>query len=231
MTTINCRACHKIHTNFESTDWVLSTVSKVPCYVKPTDTIANMGKGNLCVNCHQALSINPVDTATGDSIKVTNRFGSHYGPQVSVLIGRGGCESILDTGGRPTTIPAAVLTNGCIQCHVNVLDGKNHTFKPSKAVVTAAILSIGNIDTVKAAVNTLMLELRDTLVVRKILKKDSSAVIGVSLVPGAAGRSESKKVAGACCNYLMAAEDESRGIHNFLYVKWLLEKSLAALKE
>jgi hypothetical protein len=54
MSNINCRTCHKIHTKYDTTDWALTDTMKVALYVKTTDSL-NFGKGNLCINCHQAL--------------------------------------------------------------------------------------------------------------------------------------------------------------------------------
>jgi len=232
MCNINCRTCHKIHTNFDSTDWALSTVAKVALYVNQADTISTMGKGNLCINCHQAIYVNPVDTATSDSIMVTSRFGAHYGPQASILIGTGGCESICDTATKPDSslYAAAHLTNGCVECHVSMVDGKNHAFEPSNGAVTGAVTAI-NVDTIRAKVDTLMVEVRDSLIALNIIETNSSAAIGVSLVPGKSGTMFAKPVAGACWNYLMIAEDESHGVHNSFYVMWLLENSLAVLKQ
>ncbi|MBN1575353.1 MAG: hypothetical protein JW913_02295 [Chitinispirillaceae bacterium] len=231
MSNINCRTCHKIHTAYDTTDWDLSTVKKAGLAAKPADSI-NMGKGNLCVNCHQALSINPIDTATApDSFKVTSRFfGAHFGPQTNILIGTGGCESICSTTTKPTVFPLTSVENGCVACHVSNADGENHLFMPSKRAVAAVNSSI-NVDTTRAKVDTLLAELRDSLVARNIIKKDSTAKIGFSLVPGTAGTMFPKAVAGACWNYLFIRQDKSHGVHNSPYVLWLLEYSIKVLKE
>jgi hypothetical protein len=231
MTNINCRACHKIHTEYDTTDWDLSTVKKVSQTVKPADSI-DIGKGNLCVNCHQAIAVNPVDTVTVDSIKVINRFGPHFGPQASILIGTGGCESICTTTVKPTDIPncKANVPEGCVACHVNKVEGENHNFIATKRAVAAANSAI-NVDTIKAKVDPLLTEVRDSLVARNIIKIDTTAAIGVALVPPAAGTMFTKAVAGACWNYLLIKKDKSHGIHNSSYALWLLENSLAELKK
>lgn len=239
MNNVNCRACHKVHTNFDSTDWALTTIAKVGVTVKTanmSDTI-NMGKANLCINCHQAYVSNIVDTAKTDSVKVTNRFAPHFGMQASMLTGRGGCESICSTATKPADSINAVakLTNGCLECHVSKLDGKSHFFKPSKAAVAAAAASVNatatfNADTIRAKIDTLMVEVRDSLINRNILKKDTTAQIRVAMVPTATGTMFPKKIAGACWNYLYVAEDLSHGVHNYQYALWLLQGSRAALK-
>ena len=234
MSNINCRTCHKIHQSYDTTDWALSTIKKAALYVKPADSL-DFGKGNLCVNCHQALSINPIDTmallATTDSIKVTSRFGAHFGPQTNILIGNGGCVFFCDTATKPTAFPntADKVKDGCVASHVNKLDGENHLFVPSKRAVGAANATI-NVDTVKAKVDLLLAEVGDSLIARKIIKKDSTAEIGVSLVPGTAGAMFTKTVAGACWNYLIIKQDKSHGVHNSPYVLWLLENSRRVLK-
>lgn len=232
MSNINCRTCHNIHTKYDTTDWALSDTLKAAILVKPTDSL-NFGKGNLCIQCHQALGTNPIDTLKTDSIKVTNRFfGAHYGTQTNILIGMGGCESICSTTTKPAEYPitAAKVPNGCVACHVSKLNGENHNFMPTKATVGAAVPTI-NIDTTKAKIDTLLAEVRDSLIARKIIKKDSTAEIGVSMLPPAAGTMFPKKVAGACWNYMIIKQDKSHGIHNFPYVFWLLQNSLAVLKQ
>jgi hypothetical protein len=219
-----------VNANFFYSTKLLCVNRITALYVKPADSV-NFGKGNLCINCHQALSINPVDTATADSIKVTSRFGAHYGPQTNILIGIGGCESICTTITKPTDFPntADHIPDGCVACHVSKVDGQNHIFIPSKRAVGA--VATVNIDSTKAQVDTLLAEVRDSLIARNIIKKDSTTETGVSMVPGTAGAMFSKAVAGACWNYLIIKQDKSHGIHNSPYVLWLLEISRTVLKQ
>ncbi|MHB1377311.1 MAG: hypothetical protein ACYCXB_07810, partial [Candidatus Humimicrobiaceae bacterium] len=49
---INCRTCHQIHKTYTSSDWALTT--DAPVILQLTGDTFDEGKGNLCVNCHQA---------------------------------------------------------------------------------------------------------------------------------------------------------------------------------
>ena len=83
----DCRACHQIHVNYNSTDFALETMAPVSLYATPGFTF-DKGKGNLCAQCHQARRVFPAgsDPVTG----ISSHWGPHHGPQSAMMLGLAG---------------------------------------------------------------------------------------------------------------------------------------------
>lgn len=130
-TPVNCRTCHMIHTNYDTTDWNLRDTNAVALQINKSLHV-DFGKGNLCSMCHQPRLPSPLPLASAgsDSITITsNRWGLHHGPQSALLAGIAGYEFAGGTFGssRHKTAP-----NGCITCHMSTslnLTAGGHTFK------------------------------------------------------------------------------------------------------
>ncbi len=112
----NCVTCHTQH---ESWDFSLRTVKPV----KLVDgSVFDLGKGNLCANCHQSR------TAAKDTVKaspakdVRSPWGAHHGPQSDLLNGSNAWEY---PGKRYSSSPhKQVLQDGCVECHMALPTGR-----------------------------------------------------------------------------------------------------------
>lgn len=129
-----CFACHSPHSNG---DFVLRTTAPVTM-LSPMKTVANyafdMGKGNLCINCHQPRSVNPTmykgGTAplTTDTLRITSsRWYPHYGVQALMFKGPGGGGGYEFPGKTYSNSPHAsqaatanttLQKEGCVTCHM-----------------------------------------------------------------------------------------------------------------
>jgi len=236
----NCRTCHQIHKDFDSTDWAFndSITNPVKLIADPTAPKVDFGKGNMCVNCHMARGKEIYDTLTADSVKMFQRTAAHHGPMVDLVLGQGGYEF---TGQTVTTAkPAMVdaphldLDDGCVTCHMGKAAGYNHTFKPNvKSCKPCHTLTNFDKSGVVTEVGKLQTEIIDSLVSKKMLIRDAASVIGVS-VPSAAYAATAKfpkKWVGAAHNLILTLEDRSLGVHNGPYIKYLLKNSLEVLKQ
>lgn len=235
----NCYTCHQIHSTFTEADWALTASDPVTFWVG--GETKDLGKGNLCINCHQARVPSPAlpDPATGGTISITSsRYGPHHGAQGMMLTGSGAYE--VGTGyvnsahGNP-----ALNENGCIACHMATAQGVEsggHTFRVSNedgdlnyAGCLACHADEDEVDALVADARTeidaLMEELKTKLVDLGILNPTTDLANASSSNPLELNEHQ----AGALWNYKFVEEDKSRGIHNFKFAKKLLENSIAAL--
>jgi hypothetical protein len=248
----NCRTCHSIHVKYDTTDWALTTVVPVKLLLDSTVT-ADFGKGNICINCHQARTNEAANVAAAvDSYTVTStHWGPHHGPQVIVNMALGGYEDASTGLAKPTTnTHYPRVTDGCVQCHASKENYQDHRYLPvaatcndanchgaggvvRKDIVIKDSTSIGVyydttrflVDSVQVFVNRLAHELRDTLVLRGACTNDAAAALRVSPVAA----KMPKATAGAVFNLMYVLEDKSKGIHNGPYELYLLVNSLKAL--
>jgi len=134
--TINCRTCHNVHTNYDSTDWGLKRTVPVAFYAAKVAS-ADLGKGNLCGQCHQARpSSTPIDLTNPDAtISITDmRLGAHHSPAANVFTGS---LQFVPNGNAtvPTSNYHSMVKDACVTCHMAdtyVAHGQatgGHTFK------------------------------------------------------------------------------------------------------
>lgn len=237
----NCRTCHQIHVDYDSTDWAL--IPKATDSVKLAayaNTFVDLGKGNLCVRCHQARGVTNIDTLTADSVKMFQRTQAHHGPQVQVVAGMGGYEFTNVTPAVSTAKDQSphitAVKDGCVECHVTARTGQNHNFIPKIGACTAVGCHVGkttfDIDSVQTKVVKLQTEIIDSLVRKGMVVRDPANVIGIA-VPAAAYANTAKfpkAHVGAAYNLFVTVEDRSKGVHNGKYVLYLLRNSLEVLK-
>jgi len=239
---VNCRTCHFIHTNYDSTDWSLRTTSQVSMMINKSITLPDLGKGNLCANCHQPRLPSPMVGATGtDSITITsNRWGLHHGPQSALLTGNAAYQFASAAAYGSSSHKRA--KDGCIQCHMSYslnLTAGGHTFKAGYLSGTTntinlgacttchngsitATLTAGKVTTDQNAIDTLVSHLLTKLVAAKIIDP------ATGLLKMKAGKLKiTNDEAGAVLNYQMVTEDKSHGVHNLNYATDMLNASIA----
>jgi hypothetical protein len=112
----NCRTCHMIHTDYDSTDLRLRTTAPVTLLVNDS-TVDMAGASNLCIQCHQPRPAEPMPVLGGDSVHITSAYwGPHHGPQGAVLAGTG---AFVFAGSTVTTGPSTHGSEaGCPACHM-----------------------------------------------------------------------------------------------------------------
>jgi hypothetical protein len=236
---INCYTCHKIHSTYTKADWNLTVTS--PQTFWSGGATVDVGKGNLCVSCHQARPVTPAlpNPTTGGTIRITNsRYGPHHGSQGMMFTGKGGYE--VGTGYTNST-HTTLIKDACTTCHMATAVGSirgGHTFKVSTedeetGVVTyntagcvachANATDLNNlIKTTQTEIDALTAELKGLLVTKGIL----NATTDLAIVPKDLNGHE----AGALYNYKFVEEDQSSGMHNYKYAKILLQNSINAIK-
>lgn len=241
---VNCRTCHNIHTNYDSTDWANTTVSPVTLWLDSTSSSpVDYGKGNLCINCHQPRTIspnpaNPTDVDADDSVYISSSYWSyHYGVQGAMLSGMAGYEHSGGTypnSAHTLSLSASSNQNGCVTCHMQdpygVLAG-GHTFKVeyersgSMRFHTARCDECHDdtdemLDTRGEEIDTLLTRLKTDLLAKNMITSSDRVVRGTY----------HKDHAGAILNYLFVLKDHSGGVHNFKYAQALLTNSIAAIQ-
>jgi hypothetical protein len=210
---IDCRACHQIHTSYTGKDWALETTA--PVKLETIDATFDVGKGNLCANCHQPLSAFPA--AKDGKVSVTStHWGAHHGPVATMLLGIGGGSGLV---GKPSP-HVAMVKDACVTCHMG--DAQTHDFTPRVANCVACHADAKTLDVkgVQTEIEKKLEEVKARLIAKKLL--DAKGVIIVGDYPEAQ--------AAALWNFLMVEEDKSKGVHNADYARALLDAALAGLK-
>ncbi|MFH0778376.1 MAG: hypothetical protein V2A71_07060 [Candidatus Eisenbacteria bacterium] len=228
---VHCFTCHQPHT---SGNFNLRT--EVPVSLA-MGGVFNMGRGNLCANCHQALVPSPLVAAAPDSTRITSsRWGPHHGTQADLLSGSGGYEFAgFEYENSPHTITA---TNGCVACHMAAPYGSQagghqmgltYVYHEEEEELLGgcnvrdchygAVTSF-NYRQAQDEIERLLEGLEFVLQTRGILDTSGAPA------PGKYSEAE----AGALYNFLFIEEDRSLGIHNTDYAAALLEASIAKLQ-
>ena len=247
----DCRACHMIHTEYDSTDWAFRVTDPVVSFRDATQTFADFGTANLCVACHQTRSSAlPALDATADVSVDTKRFGPHHAPQGNFMDNSAGQQF---TGVAYTPSVHTVVADGCVTCHM--ADGGHypyggHTFSMTasfhgpqfndtacdvvgchagadvKALITATKADIAPLLTeLKAALGD-YLDTSGYLAERTIVGTDTTYTSPTEDDP----IDFDPVVLGAVYNYRMIAfEDPGYAVHNPKLARALLQNSIDAL--
>lgn len=235
----NCRTCHKIHENYDSTDFELRSLAPVDLWINGV-TVDLGGTGNMCVSCHQPRTPSPMPVLNGDQVSITSsRWGPHHGTQSAILFGTAayevqGSENYPNAGSHPH------VGIGCNTCHMAEPFGASaggHSFAMTYssfgnetdhlAGCTACHPSDKSfdIDGIQTEVADLMDELKTKLVDAGWLNASSGLVNASASAPLVLTANQ----AGALLNYYMVLEDGSMGVHNHKYTLALLKNSIEAI--
>ncbi len=233
----NCRTCHMIHENYDSTDFALRGQDPVDMWIN--GVTVDLGKSNVCVSCHQPRIPSPMPSlaeANADISITSNRWGPHHGPQSAMVWGTGGYEIAGSASYPQAGANATHHDAGCVTCHMADPFGAvagGHTFNMTYDSHGPVDLIGGcqkchsNIEDFdyhdsRAEVESLLEELRADLVADGILN-DADGLVKAS---GSKPLVVPNKKAGALMNFYLVEEDRSMGIHNPAYVKALLQNSI-----
>ena len=239
VSAIGCFTCHNPH---ETGDLSLRTVA---AYTLENGDVFDHGQGNLCVNCHHSrLSA----TTIMDDISVNRYWGPHHGPQGDLVNGSNGWEFPGENYTFPSSPHANQVRDACIGCHmgdVRTHEGYdvgghswNMTALEDEEITLAGICSDpschpsadefdfladsdydndGEIEGYQTETEGLLDSLRTLLVGQGVLDGTDHPVSGTIA---------DQHLAGALYNFLIVLEDRSHGVHNFNYIRSLLEASI-----
>lgn len=236
---INCYTCHKIHDTYTPEDWDFTYQNPVELwYGNDTKAMYDIGKSNVCANCHQGRVVSPSPVVgSPDMYTVTStRYGMHHGPVANMFVGSGGYEV---GSGYANSLHSTTVENGCVTCHMATAYGAQaggHTFGVGYEYHGSVELNdagcvachTGGVEDIvverQAETNALLADLKQILMDLNILDEDDY-VITSSSDPIILTADQ----AGAVINYQFVREDRSGGVHNPTYSKKLLENTIAAL--
>ncbi|OGU15306.1 MAG: hypothetical protein A2X61_12460 [Ignavibacteria bacterium GWB2_35_12] len=243
---INCKACHTIHKNFDTTDFARRITAGFA--LRHTGAMIDQKDGNLCSKCHQARPFTRTvpDTISRVSGTTYSRFGPHYGVVANVVTMNGPYQ-ITGDDTYPTINQHASLPKGCVSCHMGS-DPSNpaaggHTFlmtPPNLAKIVECRNCHDSTTISKAAIQN---DIGPKLVIYRqaLIDKgwlDTTAAVSAEgyNVLGEYFRADQAKVAfpnptdvEVVLNYLYVAKDRSKGVHNPAYIKALVNNGLQYL--
>lgn len=233
----NCRTCHKIHINYDETDFDVRYPDPVTLWIN--DVTLAIGSGNICSNCHQPRIPDPMYAIGGDSISVTNkRWGPHHGPQSAMLHGTSGYE-VAGSMSYPTGGSSMHASAGCTTCHMPEARGNQaggHTLAMTYNYHGSTVdwvagctdchsgaedFDIGGKKTLIAALTD---SLHHMLMAEGLLDED-----GYIPASSSSPKMIAPEDAGLIYNFKFVEEDLSEGVHNPGYAQALLQNSLEAL--
>ena len=137
-----CFTCHEPHTKG---DFSLRTMKPVKL---ANGSVFDLGKGNLCANCHQAR-LNAQETVqASDAAKITSHWGGHHGPQSDMVSGTNAWE--FPGKSYSSSAHKLVVKDGCAQCHMALPKGRygfspelgGHSFNIEGEVHEAGLLNV-----------------------------------------------------------------------------------------
>ncbi len=235
-TPISCYTCHEVHETYTAEDWTLRYTDPVT-YLQGGATF-DYGISNLCAKCHQSREASPYPAMGTGTIEfpegTSYRWGPHHGPQSNVFAGvaKSGAYEVAGDVTYANSWHTKNFTDACNTCHMaDPPYGDNwggHTFSMGDLNTTGCVEchedAESKVEEVQLEIEDLMVELKGLLETNGIM--DTVGHPGYLNVPG----TYSNELAGAFYNYKMLEEDRSLGVHNFDYVKALLENSIAAIQ-
>ena len=227
----NCRTCHNIHTNYDETDYALSTTApaEIMSPMMSSVTTIDIGKGNLCANCHQSRDRGIELAVGGGDFEIVRGLDPHHGPQANVFAGFGGFE-VAGSETYTNSAHTTAVTDGCVTCHML---NDNHTFEPDTDACEVCHTDIGrNFDyrDTQTEISELLEELAVLLVADSLVVLDDDDPEDLIESDTIEDQTVSSAKAGAVLNFFTVLEDKSLGIHNAKYVKALLKNSIEALQ-
>ncbi len=236
----NCRTCHTIHTNYDSTDWALRKTT--PTKLQLTGETVDYKTGNVCAQCHQARTAVLPDLAQG-TFQITNvRWGPHHSTAANTLAASGAIE-IPGSEEYENTGHLNYVSKGCVSCHMGQAYGSQagghtmwmsydyHGSEVDNVVVCntchSGLKKFDDKDQIMTNTYARLTELRGKLVAAGIL--DTAASHGVYASDVLRVGTFPSEQAAAAWNYLFIASDGSSGVHNPAYITAVLQNSIEAL--
>ncbi len=237
---MSCRTCHQIHSDERGGSLALATTE--PLTLRIGETTVDLGKGNLCANCHQGRmpDLMPTVGEGGQDTIPSSHFGTHHGPQANVMAAGPGLPVFPGAETVPTEPFSFHITLdgtekvACVGCHMQStvgtgLEAGGHTW--SMIYDGTEVLNDGTCDACHVDVTTAYDDI--TAVVEPLLDDIGACLLAEGVVDSAGS-----PVSGAVVdNDLIAAflvwqtmtEDGSHGAHHPTYVPAILKNTSAYL--
>lgn len=235
--SMSCRTCHQIHTD-ERGGGGLELKTTDPLTLRIGGETADLGKGNLCANCHQGRTpdLMPAVGAGGQDTIPSSHFGTHQGPQANVMAAGPGLPVFPGSETVPTEPFSFHITLdgtekvACVGCHMQSTVGTgNEAGGHTWAMVygSGEVLNDGTCDACHTDVTR---DYDDMVAVVQPLLDD----IGACLLTEGVVDSTGAPVSGAVVDDdLIAAflvwqtltEDGSNGAHHPTYVPAILKNT------
>lgn len=236
-TPISCYTCHNIHANGDASDLSLTFTAQV------TETILgstspditsisfpSYGDGNICLQCHQARDRGNVPSLESTADVTLNVYwGPHYGAQGQIFLSEGAVE--VGTGYPTTGSGHASISDACISCHM-------HNGDHRMTVNYDACLTCHTSGNAEAITDNIKIEIQNKLftlgsgleglgAMEAEYDTDGITVIGYSPL----AVTVSADIAKLVWNYQIITEDHSLGVHNPIYIRKVLNNSIALLSK
>ena len=235
----NCRTCHNIHINYDTTDLAIRYPDPVQLWFN--DVTVDMSEGNICANCHQPRIPDPMYAIGGDSISIDSKYwGPHLSPQSAMVHGTAGYE-VAGSKSYPTPGSSSHASAGCTQCHMPDAFGNQaggHTLNMTyfyhgrDADWIAGCSVSGCHSTIEDfdfnGVQTNVALLTDSLH-HMLMAKGLVDSAGYLVASETAPLKVSPEDAGLIFNFKFLEEDHSTGVHNPAYAVAILQNSIEAL--
>jgi hypothetical protein len=232
----NCYTCHQIHQTYSEDDWAPTTSDPVTFWVG--GKTADLGKGNLCINCHQARVPSPAlpDPGTSGMVTLTNkRYGPHHGSQGVMFTGSAAYEV---EGSVPYTnsMHQSLVENACITCHMAPVAGGRsaggHTFRVisegGDLNTNGCIQCHEDTNELETLVMETQTEVED-LLLQLGTRLNELGILDDALEYAKTPVDLTNVQLGVLWNYQYIREDKSFGVHNGKYARALLKNSIEAL--
>jgi hypothetical protein len=230
----NCYTCHQIHNTYTGDDWALT--SGEPVTLDVGGATVDLGKGNQCINCHQARVPSPALPTPGDTeiINLTNkRYGPHHGAQGMAYTGNGAFEI---GEGYSNSAHTALVPDACITCHMATVEGGRetggHTFRviseDGEVNMNGCAVCHTDGDELEGLIVSVQDEIQG-LLDELGTKLNELGLLDDALEYAVTPQDMTATQVGIIWNYQYVKEDKSLGVHNYQYIKTLLENSIAAL--
>lgn len=230
----NCYTCHQIHNTYTSDDWTLT--SSGPITLDVGGVTVDIGLGNQCINCHQARIPSPALPTPGDTelINLTNkRYGPHHGAQGMAYTGNGAFEI---GEGYINSVHLNLIADACVTCHMAPVEGGResggHTFRviseDGEINMNGCVACHTDGDELEIMIVAVQNEIQ-SLLDELAVKLNSLGLLDAEFEYAVVPQDMTPTQLGIIWNYQYVKEDKSLGVHNYQYIKTLLENSIAAL--
>ncbi|HLA81690.1 MAG TPA: S-layer homology domain-containing protein [Thermoleophilia bacterium] len=212
---MGCRTCHDIHFNYTGVDWAL-TGDADPVKMEYSPGTYDKGAGNLCANCHQSRNAIPAVANGQVNLGTNTRFGQHYSPQATILLGEQAMGGVV---GSPS-IHYTTVEDSCASCHMG--EERNHTMEVVVGRCTSCHPGLTTLDRngVQTEIQGMLDQAKQLLIASGIMNADDRSIPGIY----------AEGVAASMWNYKLVATDASKGIHNPAYARALLQYVIDTLQ-
>lgn len=227
-TAWKCNTCHGLHESFEVDDYALRLSEPVVGIFDKTTVLDMKGSSNLCANCHQSRSDEPLAAdPSAETFNLAIRTGPHYGPQSNLVAGVGFAE-IEGSVAYPEPNSSYHLNEqaSCTGCHMGEFTDRQggHSWIPNlNACNTCHETEDYNYGGGQTDVAAKLDQIKDKLIEFGLVTVNEESEY--SAVPG----TYPMVLARAYFNWKGIKDDRSLGVHNPRYINALLANTLEAL--